>query len=552
MFSHFLRKLSSLGSSRTAGTRTLRLDGRKWHLAPNAMALFGPGGPDLDRWIASGAAQIVKTGPHRTVYCVALPSGTVYVKHCRINGARAWAREVLRPAKARLEFENLLALQTRGISAATPLAWGANDSLLPGESFLITRSLEGSTPFLTSVERSLSNEQRCHLAQSLGQFLAKLHDAGIAHPDPHPGNLLVESSPARVSRFSLIDLHAVRITRPLSWSESRANLILFNRWFQLRATRSDRLRFWHAYRRSRTTLPLAGEKQFAEQAREVERGTIESNLRFWSGRTSRCLGNNRYFRKVAAKSFRGHAVSDLPENLLRELLDDPDTFFRKPGTRILKDSRTSTVAEIVVPFPEGPRELILKCVNVRHWSEPFKNFLRPSAVLRSWVNGHSLCDRWLPTPRPLAVLHRYRFGLPAKGYLLTEKVKEAEPLIAKPQAAALARSLRAMHDRAVSHRDLKSSNILLERGVEPVLIDLVGVRLGNAVGFRQRAKELARLNASFLTSPDVTHTIRLRFLRTYLAAGNCRIANWKSWWREISVATAVKLAKNRRSGRPLT
>lgn len=109
-----------------------------------------------------------------------------------------------------------------------------------------------------------------------------------------------------------------------------------------------------------------------------------------------------------------------------------------------------------------------------------------------------------------------------------------------------------MHDRAVSHRDLKACNILLERGVEPVLIDLVGVRIRRAVSFRQRAKELARLNASFLASPDVTCTVRLRFLRTYLAAGDCRIADWKSWWREIRRATVAKQAKNRRNGRPLT
>ena len=550
MFSHFLRKLGSLASAKADGTRTLQLAGRKWRLAPNATTTLGPAGPDLDRWLADGSAQIVKTGSHRTVYRVALPDGTVYVKHCKINGIRAWAREVLRPAKARLEFENLLALQARDIAVVVPLAWGSSDSHWPGESFLITKSREGAIPFLAYVEQPSSPKTRSHLARALGQFFAKLHDAGVAHPDPHPGNLLVELSPAQVPIFSLIDLHAIRLSGPLSWSESRANLILFNRWFQLRASRADRLRFWHAYCRSRTSFE---NDRFSLQAREIERGTLASNLRFWTSRASRCLGNNRYFRKVNAGAIRGHAVRDFPEAVLSELLANPDALFTGPGIRILKDSRTSTVAEIVLPFPDGPREVILKRVNVRHWSEPLKNLLRPSAVLRSWVNGHALHDRWLPTPRPLAVLHRVRFGLPAKGYLLTEKVEGREDLsIAKPPAAhRLARMLRAMHDRNVSHRDLKASNILLEQGTEPTLIDLVGVRVGNSVSFAQRAKELARLNASFLTATVVTRTVRLRFLRTYLAAGERLPQDWKQWWNEISLATRAKVAKNQRSGRPL-
>jgi serine/threonine protein kinase len=256
--------------------------------------------------------------------------------------------------------------------------------------------------------------------------------------------------------------------------------------------------------------------------------------------------------KLAGNGIRGHAVADLPREVL-SLLEYPDAIFALQGTRVLKDSRTSTVASVVLPFADGPRELILKRVNVRHWTELVKNLLRPSAVLRSWINGHTLRDRWLPTPRPLAVLHRYRFALPAEGYLLTEKVEEPSELsaLATPSFRELARMLRMMHDRGVSHRDLKASNILLERGKVPTLVDLVGVRIGPTVPFTRRARELARLNASFLSSPNITRTVRLRFLRTYLAAGERLPHEWKTCWKEISRATQAKIAKNQRTGRPL-
>ena len=121
--------------------------------------------------------------------------------------------------------------------------------------------------------------------------------------------------------------------------------------------------------------------------------------------------------------------------------------------------------------------------------------------------------------------------------MLTEKVPEA---IGLPEAVKacfhtptlrvwaerLARTVRTMHDRGVSHRDLKAPNVML-RGAAvdpatatPVLIDLVGVTAGaGAVPFGRRTKELARLNASFLEMRHVTRGERLRFLRAYLAAG---------------------------------
>src|SRR5262249_1007644 len=148
-----------------------------------------------------------------------------------------------------------------------------------------------------------------------------------------------------------------------------------------------------------------------------------------------------------------------------------------------------------------------------------KNLFRASPVVRSWVAGHALRDRWLPTPRPLAVLHARRHGLPAEGYLLVEEVPPAVGLAdARPTDVLihkLARTPRPVPGRHVSHRDLKAANVLLANGADPVFIDLVGVRVGRPVPVAQRAKELARLNASFLNSPVVRNADRVRFLRAY-------------------------------------
>jgi tRNA A-37 threonylcarbamoyl transferase component Bud32 len=167
------------------------------------------------------------------------------------------------------------------------------------------------------------------------------------------------------------------------------------------------------------------------------------------------------------------------------------------------------------------------------------------------------------------MFHRRRIGiLPAEGYLLTEKVPDAvglpeavqagrDPVTLRAWAERLACVVRAMHDRGVSHRDLKAPNVMLQgaatdpANATPVLIDLVGVRASAAaVPFARRVKELGRLNASFLAMPRVTRTERLRFLRAYLRAGE-RQTDWKSWWKAVSAATAAKVAKNARSGRAI-
>jgi hypothetical protein len=120
----------------------------------------------------------------------------------------------------------------------------------------------------------------------------------------------------------------------------------------------------------------------------------------------------------------------------------------------------------------------------------------------------------------------------------------------------LARLLRDLHDRSLSHRDLKASNILVHLDAEPgkllSLIDLVGVRLWNPVPRRRRIKNLARLSISLEAAPGRTRSETLRFLRGYLPWGLSPLSNWKQVWRSTEKAVQAKKARNRRRGRPLS
>ncbi len=548
--------------------------GLHWSLTPAGEAAFGPQGPDPNRWFTAGQAEIVKHGPHRTVYKVTLPGLVVYWKRCRLAGLRSWFRQLVRRPKAQMEYARAGQLRQLGIATFEALGWGVARKHYPCESSLLTRQLEQTMPLGQYLESVLPQEsprlqtlRRHQLAKALGQYFGHLHEHGVTHPDPHPGNLLIDlQCLAPMPRFYLLDLHSIGFGKPLSWKAVQTNLSILNRWFLMRASRTDRFRFWRSYCQQR------GWSYAPDQVRLIEQATWNSNRRFWRSRDRRCWGNNRYFHKLRSQLAVGHAVDDLDATIQTTLLANPDHPMEN-GATVLKQSRSSTVVEWTVPTPTGRQTWIYKRFSLRSSSDPWRNLIRLSPALRSWMLGHALRDRWLPTPRPLLVLHRRKGCRPGTGYLLAEKIQDARDLhqlagelatLADPQRQqalivvieALARLIRKMHQRPVTHRDLKASNLLVtgnpaEGDCQIHLIDLVGARLPGRASRARRLRDLTRLHASFHHHPLLSRTVKLRFLQMYRNWALHGSAGWKQWWRELDRRTRAKIAKNQARGRPL-
>jgi len=399
----------------------------------------------------------------------------------------------------------------------------------------------------------------------------------------------------------------------------------------IQAGRTDRLRFWRSYllaRRGRFLRGLANpisesrrnsqawnsslefhtsEFQFriSNLTRALEKQSWRSTLRLWRARETRYLTWNRAFEPVNSGVARGHIIRDLDRPALLELFADPDAPFRRPDVKVLKDSPSSTVMEFDMPLNGVAHRVVYKRFRVKSWIDPITAWFRRPAALRSWIFGQGLRECGLPTPRPLAVLFRRRCGLSFEGYLLTEKidnVRELHRFVAdldelpshdrqqtlRGSIDQVARLVRDLHSRRLSHRDLKAANILVASGQWPVargqgtaapssildppssilhpplatnhwplatskvwLIDLVGVKRHRRLSWRRRVQNLARLHASFIHSSALTRTDKLRFLRTYLQWGLFGQDGWKRYWREIDIATKAKIARNTRRRRPL-
>jgi tRNA A-37 threonylcarbamoyl transferase component Bud32 len=558
-----------------------------WTRGPWRARLLGPSGLRLDEWREEGRLTTVKSGPHRVVYRVDLPEGAVYVKHNLVPDLRAMFRQWFRRGKGRNEGKRSQELASVGVPTISPVALGEQRKRnFLFENYLVTPEIQGTIPLDQFLEDHLDtwpepdrSRIRHRLARALGVLTARLHDANLLHIDFHPGNILVRIDEAAVPELFMIDLDALRSNRRLNWSRAGQNLALLDHYFWLRSSRSDRHRFLEAYLENRTGR--GPEKRgFARRIEDSTRAWAERLWRRW-GR--RCRSTNKYFQVFKGKDCWCVASRDLDPAQVESLLDDPNGPFSLPETRLIKNSRTSTVAETTMVVGGVPQRVIFKRFNRKKRLDPLLTLFRPSRAWRSWQAGQHLTSRGIPTPRNLLFLARRRnawynpfsWFLPRETYLVTEKqdstitlaeyVRRIVPTLDPAEARArvrslnigLARLIRSLHERSLSHRDLKASNILvhldrLESDEFLSLIDLVGVRLQNPVPRRRRIKNLARLSVSLSKIQGRTSAETLRFLRSYLPWGLSPLSDWKDVWRSTEKAILAKQKRNRRRGRPLS
>src|SRR5262245_2808580 len=117
-------------AGRVRGTRMADIESHtfgevRWQVRPHCCdRLFGADGLALADWLRDGRAEVVKQGPHRTVHRVSLAGVDFHLKHYPVYDVRAWLRQLLRPSKARTEFETAERLAALGVPTFAPLAVG--------------------------------------------------------------------------------------------------------------------------------------------------------------------------------------------------------------------------------------------------------------------------------------------------------------------------------------------------------------------------------------------------------------------------------------------
>jgi tRNA A-37 threonylcarbamoyl transferase component Bud32 len=540
-------------------------------------ALLGDDHLNLDRWLQSGQATIVKNGPHRTVYRLRLPGHHYYLKHYRVPDTRAMLSQWTQGSKGYREWTLMQRAARHGVPTLVPVAFGEQRRAgLVLENFLITEGVDEVEPLYSFAHQLLptvpADRQRLlrrQLALDLAEMAARMHEAGIQHRDLHGGNVLVQPDPAGRLRLFLIDLHGARVRRHMDWRRSRAEILVLAANFLGVASATDRLRFLRRYLELRPSLRLT----HRAVARELYARMWRRARMVWWRRNALCVSNNRRFLYRDIGTAHGFAVSELGEERLLALLRDPDSPLVLQTEEQLKNSNSSMVAKLTIPIAGQATPVIYKRYNCPKSLDPVRALLYRTPAMRAWVAGHGLLLRGIPTPRPIAVLERKRYHLIRESYLITERIDGARslkqhmleviPSLPAEQrrqrvrwlAVRLGQLVRRLHERQISHRDMKGSNILITPGTDHLqheqlyLIDLDAVQIWRRLPARRRNQNLARIWVSLGKLPGVQRTDWLRFLRAYLPGGLRSPTAWKSLWNEIGERGAHKIAQNRTRGR---
>ncbi len=196
-------------------------------------------------------------------------------------------------------------------------------------------------------------------------------------------------------------------------------------------------------------------------------------------------------------------------------------------------------------------------------------FLSSRPMLRELrVTLHGL-SRAVPTCRPAALRLERVVGPVLRGHYITEEIEGAENLLefcrrrlatawgyspAERQAlaAAVARTIAAMHHAGIYHGDLNLKNLLVAAThgrAEVYVVDFKKARLMDRVPFRARLRNLARLDRSVVkwreSRQAVTVSDRLRVLRDYLQAEPEAAGDWKQIARRIRTSHAAHALSRR-------
>ncbi len=265
------------------------------------------------------------------------------------------------------------------------------------------------------------------------------------------------------------------------------------------------------------------------------------------------------------KSGVGHSAAALPRDLLIRLTDYPELPLKTQTRDIIKAGRTAVVVRAEMPVGSRMVSVAYKQVRRRTFIKVLTAVLRGNRTLRSWWMGRKLLAADIPTARPLAVITPRWFRQNQPSYIVTEWIVGGENITQLGErlmkmtsrdrgrqlceaAEVLGKLIGRMHAAGFSHRDLKAGNVMVvprAGRLQAAVIDLDGVSEWWRVPVVARVRNLARFAVGAESSMELSHSVRLRFLRAYLVAAGMNTRHWKRLWQRL--AGRVRQVQRRKS-----
>lgn len=444
----------------------------------------------LSRQTISG--RLIKRSAKRCVVCT---DEDVFVKEIHYSGIRSLLKTLVGGTACK-EGKINLQLARRGVNVPRVIAYGvATRGGLLRRDLLLTRKVEDALPlhdFILNWRPSQTLLSRLAFIEDLAGFIRRLHDRGIRHSDLHVGNILVQEK--NDQQFFLLDVDRATIQdRPLHQAESVGNLALLLCTFRPYGRSLDRFYFMRFY----SGLDRLGAQ--AENIKAIKAAALRISHGMWKTKSLRCLATNSRFIKSKSANFTIYRVRRPEvEKALQALLPDPDELLEQ-GV-ILKDGRTVKAAKIDI---DG-QAYFLKRYNCKGDLYRFRNALRRSRAVRTWLASWGMTVRGLPVPEAFICLEERHVRLLERSYLLFQYVDavrlcdiwpELDDFNKRRMLSQLAILLATLHQSGCCHGDLKWPNILVsevEGSRRIVLSDLDGSRVNLRLGVARARKDIER------------------------------------------------------------
>jgi tRNA A-37 threonylcarbamoyl transferase component Bud32 len=191
----------------------------------------------------------------------------IYFKEYRTPSPAATLKAQLsrsRATRARLNAEELL---RTGIDAPHNVLWG---QLPGGREYLFTVAApgQGVDRWLRETLTGKDKEQlrtRRQLLAALGMFIGRVHATGFIHGDLKPQNILAAQLQDQF-RFTLLNNDRNKRRKPMSGKMLLRDLLQLNMLPLADVGRTDRMRFFCAWRRQMRSLPSVETKILAKEA----------------------------------------------------------------------------------------------------------------------------------------------------------------------------------------------------------------------------------------------------------------------------------------------
>jgi serine/threonine protein kinase len=195
------------------------------------------------------------------------PARQIYYKEYLARSPAEALKAAVRGSRATRARLNGEALLLAGIDAPHVISWGTHPD---GREYLFMAAAPGAgidywLQQALSAREGESLRLRRQLLQALGTFIGRVHATGFVHGDLRPGNVLAAQT-QDLFRFTLIDNERNTRKTPIPGRLLLRNLMQLNMLPLEDLSRTDRMRFFRAWRRQMRDLSPVEAKILAAEA----------------------------------------------------------------------------------------------------------------------------------------------------------------------------------------------------------------------------------------------------------------------------------------------